>query len=125
MTPTARSLKVLRDDGWTAGVVERFNRFAKVRNDLLGCIDIVAVHPDRGILGVQACSDGGTRGSDVGTHVTKALAEPRLATWLQAGGKFEVWGWGKRGAAGARKLWTLRRQRVALNWHDELIVEAA
>ena len=35
-------------------------------------------------------------------------------TWLQGGGRFEVWGWAKRGKAGARKLWTLSRRRVKL-----------
>jgi len=92
--------------------------------DLYGVIDVLAIHPERGILGVQACSDGGKRGSDVGAHVAKALAEPRLAIWLAAGGRFEIWGWGKRGAAGKRKLWTLRRNRIRLvgDGHEEPVL---
>ncbi len=42
----------------------------------------------------------------------KALAEPRLRQWLDAGGRFEIWSWGKRGGRGERKLWTLRSEAL-------------
>lgn len=118
MTPTARTLKQLRDEGWTAQVVERRIPFNHTTIDFLGCIDVLAVRPDRGILGVQCTADNG---GHVANRVAKSLAEPRLTTWLASGGKFEVWGWGKRGGVGARKLWTLRRQGIVLS-HGELVV---
>ena len=110
MTPTARSLAVLREMGYTTWIVEQWNGFAKKRYDLFGCIDILAIHPElEVILGVQACTTG-----DAAKRTTKALAEPMLRTWLEAGGRFEVWGWAKRGPAGKRKLWTLSRRQATL-----------
>jgi len=109
MTPTGRSLALLREMGYEAEVVERWNRFSKTRHDLFGCIDIVACHPDFGILGVQA-----TTTSNAAAREKKSLAEPRLLTWLQAGGRFSVHGWAKRGAKGQRKLWTLSERKIDL-----------
>lgn len=105
-SPTQRTLAECRRRGWTAGIVERFNSYTKRKHDLLGCIDIVVVTPD-GILGVQA-----TSGSNHSSRRTKALAEPRLKLWLEAGGRFEIWSWQKRGERGKRKLWTLRAEEI-------------
>ena len=102
MSPTARTLKVLRDSGWTAQVVERFCPFSKRRKDLFGCIDIVALIKGR-IVGVQACA-GGSHAA----RRTKSQAEPLLQNWLQAGGLFVVWSWAKQGPAGKAKRWTFR-----------------
>lgn len=87
MSPTERTLAALRKLGFTAQVVERWNPHAKVRQDLFGCIDIVAVN-EHGILGVQACV-----AASLAARCTKSEAEPRLLTWLQGGGRFEVWAW--------------------------------
>ena len=107
-SPTQRTLARLREDGWTAQVVERWNPHARIRQDLFGVIDIVAIKPGLPILGIQACA-----GASHAARRTKALAEPRLLTWLAAGGKFEVWSWAKRGPRGERKVWTLRRDEVS------------
>ena len=102
MTPTARSLKYLRDRGYVAGVVERFNSFTKRRHDLMGFIDIVAV---RGVetLGVQA-----TSGSNVSARMRKAMEQPDYPVWCQPPRKFVVHGWSKRGKRGERKTWQVR-----------------
>lgn len=97
-SPTQRSLARLKAQGWLAQVVERWNQFAKVRQDLFGVIDIVAIG-EGSIWGIQACA-----GSSVAARVKKAFDEPRLLEWLHAGGRFEVWGW--------RKLKTSRRYEV-------------
>lgn len=102
MTPTQRTLAECRRRGWTAQVVEHWNPFARIRQDLFGCIDIVAITPS-GITGIQACA-----GSSHAARVAKSIAEPRLRAWLEAGARFEVWSWTKRGARGKRKTWTLR-----------------
>jgi hypothetical protein len=111
-SPTQRTLKVLREAGYTADVVERFNHFTKtrhdylgfahtrIRQDLFGCLDIVAVKPGE-TVGVQC-----TSGSNAAARVTKILAEPRALAWIQGGNRLQVWGWAKRGARGKRKLWT-------------------
>jgi hypothetical protein len=97
---------MMRKDGYTAQVVEKFNSFTKTRLDLFGCIDLIAVGQGR-IVGVQACAGG-----DHAKRKAKALAEPRLKTWLESGGQFAVVSWAKRGARGERKLWTARVEYV-------------
>ena len=56
-SPTQRTLEHLRKEGWPlVQVVERWNQFAKRRIDLFGFVDVVAFHPERGWLLVQATS---------------------------------------------------------------------
>ncbi len=40
-SPTQLTLKHLRDDGWTAEIVEHWNPHARIRHDLLGFIEAV------------------------------------------------------------------------------------
>ncbi len=105
-SPTQRTLAECRKRGWTAGVVERWNPHARIRQDLFGCIDLIALTPD-GILAIQACA-----GSSHATRMAKVRAEPRTKLWRDAGGRFEVWSWAKRGQRGKRKTWTLRAEPV-------------
>lgn len=104
MSPTQRTLAECRKRGWIAQVVERWNPHARIRQDLFGCIDILALTPD-GILGIQACA-----GPSHAARMAKALREERLQRWRDAGGLFAVWSWSKRGARGKRKTWTLRTE---------------
>lgn len=91
-SPTQRSLEALRRDGWTAAIVERWNGFAKIRQDLFGWMDILAVHPRFGITaGVQT-----TTRSNMKTRVKKILANDRAEKWLLAGNLIFVHGWAKR-----------------------------
>jgi len=105
-SPTQRTLAALRADGWVAQVVEHWNAFARIRQDLWGCIDVLAMREGR-ILGVQA-----TSGTNVQARMKKSMAEPRLKIWLSAGGEFEVWGWRKVGKKGKRKTWQVRREII-------------
>jgi hypothetical protein len=119
-SPTARSLAECRKRGWVAQVVERYNPHAHVLQDLFGCIDIVAI-TDKGIMAIQAT------GGDGGVHaarVAKVLAEPRAKKWIDAGGRFEVWSWAMRGAAGTRKMWTLRVEDIAETMRSRACVNA-
>lgn len=95
MTPTGRTLQQLRADGWTAAVTERWNQYARIRQDLLGFIDVLAFHPQNGTLAIQT-----TSGDHTANRVTKIVSDPDLAnrarTYLLAGRGFhtlEVWGW--------------------------------
>jgi hypothetical protein len=113
-SPTARTLAKLREEGWTAQVVERFNPYSKTRVDLGGGIDIVAwssLGPETlsGIMGVQACA-----GASHAARRDKLLALPSMREWVAAGARLEIWSWAKQGARGARKLWTLRREALEL-----------
>lgn len=108
-SPMQRTLAELRKQGAVCGIVEKFNKFANVRQDLFGCIDIVALR-DNAIVGVQC-----TSASNHADHLKKCIAEPRLTTWLQCGGKFEVWSWRKSKPRGAkRELWTARVDSIQM-----------
>lgn len=103
-SPTARTLQALREAGYLAEVVEKWIPMAKIRKDLFGIIDIVAIKKGQpGSLGIQA-----TSGSNVSSRVKKALANPNLQTWLETGNRFQVWGYAKQGKRGERKRWAAR-----------------
>ena len=108
MSPTARSLALLREMGYQAQVVEYFHGPSRKRRDLFGCIDIVAAHAELGILGVQA-----TTGSNHSARFKKACRCP-IEAWLAAGARIQIWSWTKRGKQSERKLWTVRSQQVTL-----------
>lgn len=89
MSPTQRALKHLREMGYQAQVVEKWNAFAKIRIDLFGCIDIVAVRPGVPVLGVQCTSH-----SNISSRVEKSLVLGQM--WLSTGhAQLEVWAWRK------------------------------
>ena len=109
-SPTARSLQELRKQGLVCQVVEHWNAFSRMRNDLLGVIDIVAVGVGIvGVLGVQATTTG-----NMMARIQKGMAEPRLKVWLQSGNHFQVWGWSKKGKRGEKKVWTLTKKQIVL-----------
>lgn len=104
MSPTRRSLKLLRSQGMTAQVVERYNQYARRRIDLFGFIDIVVVSC-ASIIGVQT-----TSGDHVAERLNKIREECRdnALAWLRAGGKIHIHGWRKVGPRGKRKVWAVR-----------------
>lgn len=106
MTPTQRTLAALRDDGWTAAVVERWNPHARIRQDLFGIVDILAVRDGR-TLAVQT-----TAGSCVSARVAKLQASPALPLLLRAGWVVQVHGW--------RRV-KLKRGGKALRWACRVI----
>lgn len=110
-SPTSRSLEELRKHGYRAQVVERYNPHARRRVDLYGWIDIVALDGKPGVLGVQA-----TSASNLSSRVQKICGECAEAAeeWLRAGNRAEVWAWSKKGPAGKRKVWVLRRHVIEL-----------
>ena len=89
MRPAARTMARLRSEGWTVDKVEHWNQYARKRIDLFHFLDLLAIHPKRGILGVQCC------GRDFTWHIKKITAEPQAVIWLQAGARIEIWGWRK------------------------------
>lgn len=110
MSPTQRTLAYCRSLGWVCAVVEKWNPHAKVRQDLFGCIDILALTIEGRTMGIQACA-----GASHAARRTKAMAESRLQDWLHCGNLFEVWSWSKQGPRGKRKVWTLRREAVEMD----------
>jgi hypothetical protein len=79
-SPTQLTLKLLREEGWTVEVVERWVPGANIRKDLFGFIDLVALKGDL-TLGVQATSY-----SNMGARIKKIenaelLSQVRRASW--------------------------------------------
>jgi hypothetical protein len=127
ISPTQRTLKEARLRGYEVQVVERWNPHAKVRVDLFGVIDLVAItaaeqlgcEPMR-ILGIQACAGGSHA-----TRRAKILAEPRAKQWIEAGGLLSIWSWAKQGARGKRKTWTLRIEAITASMFEQARVSRA
>jgi hypothetical protein len=107
MSNTQRTLRELRDRGFAAAVVEKWNSFAKrggsgqdgggpfgVRQDLFGIVDILVLDLARGFVGVQVCSVG-TQAAHI-RKLTETCAGASLR-WLDTpGGFLEVWAWSKK-----------------------------
>lgn len=100
------SMAHLRKLGYRPWVVEKWNPHAKIRQDMYGGIDIVAIRFGE-TCGVQAC-----RNADLAEHRTKLLEEPRMREWIEAGNRLLLHGWAMKGAKGARKLWEVREQEL-------------
>lgn len=109
MSPTQRSLAKLRADGWLCAVVERWNPYARVRQDLFGFIDLLAVRGGL-TLAVQT-----TTGSNVAERVRKILGLEAAEIWLQSASRsIVVHGWSKRGGRGKRKTWSCRVETISI-----------
>lgn len=85
--PIVRTLSFLRKQGYDCSIVERWNPYSKRKHDAFGFIDIIAVKPDTPILAIQAT---GGSGGNFAERRKKILSEPRVLTWLQAGGRIEI-----------------------------------
>lgn len=84
-------------------VVERWVPQARIRKDLFGCLDLVALD-GKCICGIQA-----TSGSNVSARVKKIQAEPRAREWLEHGGRIVVMGWSRRKKTGK---WEVREVEI-------------
>ena len=95
-SPTQRTLAYLRERYPLVAVVERWNPYARIRQDLWGIADVVAVGDH--ILAVQT-----TSGSNLSKRVKKVTDSEALPILRKAGIRFECHGWAKR-----KGKWTLR-----------------
>lgn len=112
MTPTQRSMNFLKLKGYTPRIVEHFNHYAKVRQDLFGFIDIVALHPEsKGVLGVQT-----TSAANISARVNKAMALSVCKLWLVCGNRVEFHGWKQ-----VNGHWTFIGQELVLGMDGEII----
>ena len=99
MTPTQLTLRHLRKEGWLlVEVVERWNPHARLRQDLFGMIDVIAVRPNE-TMGVQTTSY-----SNVPARVRKIAEHPNTPHIREAGWTLHVHGWRK-----VKNRWTLAR----------------
>lgn len=111
-SPTARTLAECKRRGWLAQVVERWNPHARVRHDLFGFIDVLALDGEQ-TIGIQATST-----SNLSSRLAKIHEHENKAAWLEAGNRILVWGWAKRkwrtkgGAWSKGGRWTLKAYEV-------------
>lgn len=89
MTLLTRSINLLRKSGWVVEIVEKWNAHAKVRKDLFGMFDLVAIR-DGVTMGVQVTSY-----SNIAARVSKIKTNPVLRHLLDAGWVVCVHGWKK------------------------------
>ena len=102
MSPTARSLAELRKRGFRADVVEQWIPRAKIRKDLFGCIDIVAIGKDGRLLGIQA-----TTGDNHAARCTKLINHDNYAAICNSPIELWVWSWRK---SAKDNRWKLREE---------------
>lgn len=88
MSPTQRSLEYLREQGYLVSIVERWNPFAKIRQDLWGWCDLLAIRRGE-VLAVQVTA------SAVSDRIKKIEASETVAKVREAGIRIEVHGWRK------------------------------
>jgi hypothetical protein len=98
-SPTARTLKHLRDTGCEhVAVVEKWNPHARIRQDLFGVVDVLALR-DGETIAVQTTSTG-----NMASRIRKLSESPALPAMRAAGWKVIVHGWSKNKAG----RWQLR-----------------
>jgi len=114
-SPTQRSLKKLRDDGYIVAVVEKWVPSGPagfkgpiITRDVWNFGDILACKVGQiGATLVQTTS---------GTHVAERLEKMRsiaeVGIWIAAGNRVVVHGWRKVGDVGKRKVWECREVNV-------------
>jgi hypothetical protein len=86
-SPTQLSLKKLREEGYTVAVVEHWNAFARIRQDLFGFIDLLALK-DKEVLAVQT-----TTTSNMSARVKKIADHENVGVVRDAGWTIHVHGW--------------------------------
>jgi hypothetical protein len=92
-------LALLKAGGWHAEVVERTIPRINIKRDLWHFADILALHPERGILVVQC-----TTGSNLAARVQKITDSPLLPLVRKCGIAIEAWGWRKLKTGWAAKV---------------------
>jgi hypothetical protein len=89
-SPTQLTLKKLKSEGFTTvQIVERWNAFAKVRQDLFQIIDVLAIK-DGETIGIQVTSK-----SNISARIKKIANSEHINNIRDANWKILVHGWYK------------------------------
>src|SRR5574343_733329 len=108
ISPTQRTLKYLREKGYICAITEHWNPHARIRQDLFGFIDLLALGIDR-IVAIQC-----TSGANLSARVQKIRSLADAVLWYRAGGDILVIGWRKLKREG-RQVWMPRIIRLSFN----------
>ena len=88
-SPTQRSLKLMRERGYLCEVTERWNPFAKIRQDLYNFVDVLCIN-DGETVAVQTTSY-----SNISARVKKIQELETFPIVKAAGWKVIIQGWHK------------------------------
>ena len=88
-SPTQRSLKLMRDQGYLCAIVEHWNAFARIRQDLYGFVDVLCIK-DGKTVAVQTTSY-----SNVSARIKKIRELESYPIVRSAGWEIVVHGWRK------------------------------
>ena len=102
MSPTERSIALLKKEGYHVAVVEKWNPHIRIRQDLFGFIDLLAIKPGE-TLAVQT-----TSGSNMGARIRKITDHENVGKVREAGWKIEVHGWRK-----LKSGWACKREDMS------------
>jgi len=91
-SPTSRSLAMLKDAGYLCAIVEKWNPHARIRQDLFGVIDILALK-DGETLAVQT-----TTASNAAARATKIADSEATPIMRKANWRIHIHGWRKNKA---------------------------
>lgn len=97
-SPTQRSKSHLEAQGYLVAITEKWNQFARKRQDLFGFVDLIGIK-DGETLAVQT-----TSGSNVSARVKKIADHENVGAVRAAGWKIVCHGWTKNSAG----RWVLR-----------------
>lgn len=100
-SPTQLSLKLMKERGYKCEITEKWNQFARIRQDLFGFIDVLCLG-DGEVIGVQTTSY-----SNMSARVKKIREHENFAKVNAAGIRVIVHGWHKKGAR-----WEVREVEV-------------
>lgn len=102
LSPTQRSLAYLREQGYLVAIVERWNPHARIRQDLWGWCDLLAIRKNE-VLAVQVTA------SAVSERIKKIQESETVAQVRDAGIRVEVHGWRKN----SKKKYVLRIKDIS------------
>lgn len=113
---TQRSLKILRENGWTCHIVEKYIKHPNMAfgkridaynfGDILVCREPMNGHAGSIAL-VQCCP-----GTSHAEHKEKILAIHEFYIWRKAGGRVFLQSWSKKGSRGQAKRWAMREEEL-------------
>lgn len=103
-SPTTRSKKLLESEGWRVAIVEKWNHHCKIRQDLWGFADLIAMNPTEG----RTCLIQTTSASNFSARKKKVLANPDAHLWITTGNEIFIHGWKKNKS----NRWECREERL-------------
>lgn len=109
LSPTQLSLKLMRERGYLCQVVEHWNPFARIRQDLFGFIDVLCIKEGE-VVGVQTTSR-----SNISTRYNKIKDHENVWWVLDSGIRILIQGWEKNKSG----RWEMREVEVRIEPMEE------